>query len=122
MSYFSTKIQRVTDKTLWVSLRRMEGRKVEGVSDPLYRVVMKICEKRGYTPKITYTPSVMDTVFTQVSAGMGVSIVPSLNEYYSDPNLKYIEIPGEDLETDVTAIWDSANDNPGLLLYLDTLH
>jgi len=92
------------------------------LSAPLHQYIMKICTKRNYIPHVVFKPPSMDAVFTQVAAGMGISIVPYLNGHFNYiPGLRFIKLEGDDVRTDAVAAWSINNQNPAIKNFLEYL-
>ena len=92
------------------------------VSKALHERILEISAARNYQPRIRYTVSNMDNVFTQVAAHMGISIVPSFNGYYSNiPELKFVPMEGSDLRADVVFAWDKNNNKKLIADFLEHL-
>jgi len=92
------------------------------VSVSLYDVIIKLCARRNYVPKVKSIVPVMDSVFTQVAARMGISVVPCFDDYYRTiPGLRFIPIPGDDTTADVVVAWNKAHENPKIQTFLKSI-
>ena len=92
------------------------------VSGALYNKIIDISARRNYHPKIKYIGSNMDSVFTQVAAHMGISIVPFFNGFYAKmPEVCFIPIEGDDLNADIALAWMEENEKDLIAEFLKQL-
>lgn len=93
------------------------------VAKEFYNRIYSICKRKNYTPKIEHTAAAIDTLYTQIAAKMGISILPRFNGYF-DQNLalKYIPILGDpDTANNIVALWDKSSENPHVKTFADFL-
>lgn len=87
-----------------------------------FHIIVQLCEKNGFTPKIVSQPRFVDTVLILVESGMGIAIMPKSFETESNPALRFVEIDGVgDLYFELAAAWKKGNINPSIPLFLEQL-
>lgn len=93
------------------------------VAKEFYARISGICKRKNYTPKVVHTAPVIDILYTQIAAKMGISILPRFNGYFdANLSLKYIPIENDACTAnDVVAMWDVTNRNPNLKIFVDFL-
>lgn len=83
----------------------------------------KHCEKAGFKPKVVCKSASIDTMFWQVQAGIGVSIIggdPVLLRMMR-PGIHFIFMCGEDVYGNIAIIWAKDNPNPGISLFVEEI-
>lgn len=94
----------------------------EPCNTDLYRKVMAICAAHGLVPSIMNRYDTLESVLLAVSAGLGVSIMPS-----AMPSMLFASsvdvIPIDDMDTSRSyiAAWRTDSRNPSVRLFLDVL-
>jgi len=80
--------------------------------------IIRICKNRGFTPNIINYFSRAATAIISVNAGIGIAILPrDLKKCYMQPNVVTIEIPGDDVETEVAFAWKQVQNSTASILF-----
>lgn len=86
----------------------------------LYNQIMRVCEARGYQPKITCQYDRAEAVLLSVGAGLGISIIPeALSHVFYSENVAFVPIEGEDVCRNYVIAWRKNIKNPGVSLLID---
>lgn len=83
----------------------------------------KHCEQAGFTPNVVCKSATFDTMFWQVQAGIGVSIMggdPVLLRMMR-PGIHFIFMCGDDAYGNIAIIWNKGNPNPGIPLFVEEI-
>jgi DNA-binding transcriptional LysR family regulator len=86
-----------------------------------FNMAIQICRNRGLNPNIISMPTLQETVLVLTDAGIGMTLLPSTSKNSNWPNLKTIQIPGNDTAINMIAAWKRGNNNPILPILLDFL-
>lgn len=87
-----------------------------------FDLLLAACSNNGFSPKIANTASHIEAVLMMVHAEMGITMLPRYFEVYSPPSLRFIDIEGDNYETDILASWKKINQNPSLSLFIEELN
>jgi len=87
----------------------------------LHRLILEICSRRSFVPHIVSSYSRMEAVMISVTAGLGISILPSVSEMIFAPlgTVKSFPIPGDDCKLTSVIIWGKDMTNPAARKFLD---
>lgn len=84
-----------------------------------YDQLFKLCEARGFIPRIARQARSIDTLLLLVEAGVGSLISSSrLTELYPTYKLSCLEIEGDDTTFDNVVAWKKSHNNPAITLFL----
>jgi DNA-binding transcriptional LysR family regulator len=83
--------------------------------------VLKIYQSRGITPTIASELSRLDTLLLMVEIGLGITILPRHTQVYASPNIRYIDLNGNECRFDVVVVWKKTSSNPAILPFLKEL-
>jgi DNA-binding transcriptional LysR family regulator len=86
-----------------------------------YDYVMQVCSSQGFTPNVVRTATQLETVYILTKAGSGLTILPNSNRFSNDPELRYVDLEGNDTRIEILFAWKKANTNPLIRLMLDFL-
>ena len=67
----------------------------------LYEDVVSVCRAAGFTPQVVQEASEMQTIISLVSAGIGVSLVPSSVETFRMPRVSYRPLRGTNASLEI---------------------
>ena len=94
----------------------------EPCNTDLYRKIMAICAAHGFVPSIMNRYDKLDAVLLAVSAGLGVSIMPSaLPSVLFANSVDVVPITDMDTSRSYIAAWRPDGHNPSVRLFLDVL-
>lgn len=94
----------------------------EPCNTDLYRKIMAICAAHGFVPSIMNRYDKLESVLLAVSAGLGVSIMPSaLPSVLFANSVDVIPITDMDTSRRYIAAWRPESRNPSVRLFLDVL-
>lgn len=94
----------------------------EPCNTDLYRKIMSICAAHGFVPSIMNRYDKLESVLLAVSAGLGVSIMPSaLPSVLFASSVDVIPITDMDTSRSYIAAWRADGRNPSVRLFLDVL-
>lgn len=82
---------------------------------------MQIFANRGFSPNIINTPDRPDGMYTLISAGLGVGMVPSSNRTSDIPEIRFINIKGNDACFDTLLTWKTSNTNPAIQMFINVI-
>lgn len=83
-----------------------------------YEYTLRLCQNAGFTPNITTTCPLAETVLLMVQAGLGISILSRLAPTKGLNNLKFIDIEGVSVSP-FSVIWKKESSNPAIGIFLD---
>jgi DNA-binding transcriptional LysR family regulator len=83
--------------------------------------LIKLCNAKGFNPKIVKQTPRIDTVLLMVEIGMGIAIMPRHDALYASSNLCFIDISGTEVSVDVVVAWKKSNTNPLVTPFLEEL-
>ncbi len=76
------------------------------VSATYYDHCIRLCDAAGFTPRIVYEASDMFTLLNLVSAGIGVSLVPSAARAMHVAGVRFAPVRSRRAEWDIGIIWN----------------
>ncbi|SHH54707.1 DNA-binding transcriptional regulator, LysR family [Virgibacillus chiguensis] len=88
----------------------------------LYSKFNLLCKKAGFTPNIHHESTEYHMIISLVSAGLGVSIVPSTAKKSLNFDVVYKEIENFSLDAEWVTAHKKDNQNPALLNFTEALH
>lgn len=84
--------------------------------------IIKLGKKRGFLPRIEYRTMSLMSLFSLVSAGCGIAIMPDFAKRANyDDSLLFTPFQGDDARVMVSALWRSTSRNPSLDLFKQEL-
>ena len=93
----------------------------EKASPSWHKYIMQLCKNRGLDPIVVNSPVHMETVYTLVDAGMGITLMAKSAKNYNIKSLVFIELEGDDAMSDVVVAWQKNASNPAILAFLDVI-
>ena len=87
-----------------------------------YDNLILLCNKSGFTPKITHESVYGSTVIRLVENNLGVSIVPSSLMKGFNAKVKFIELKNISDRAQLIMGWNKNNNNPARLIFLKTVN
>ena len=90
-------------------------------SGAYYDLVMSIFTDHHFQPKVALKTVNALSIFTLVSRGLGVAIVPSSLRKGYHAAVDFIELSDIPQRTTLSVLWDPRNSNPAVPLFIDTL-
>lgn len=90
-------------------------------SPGLYDLVMKLCARHGFHPRIVQEVSELTTAMALVRAGMGLSIIPESSWSGRFGGVKVQTVPERAAVWTVGAVWRREDSNPALRRFLELL-
>jgi DNA-binding transcriptional LysR family regulator len=87
----------------------------------LYDLVITVCRRGGFTPRIAQEAIQMQTILGLVAAGLGVALVPACMAKLSRPDVKYLALDREQTAVETAALWHADNISPALASLLSML-
>jgi DNA-binding transcriptional LysR family regulator len=90
-------------------------------SPGLYELVMKLCARHGFHPRIVQEVSELTTAMALVRAGMGLSIIPESSWSGRFGGVKVQTVPERAAVWTVGAVWRRGDSNPALRRFLELL-
>ena len=93
---------------------------INRLSSPgLYDHMLGLCLKNNFSPKIIYQPNNVQSVLFSVFIGMGIAILPRCFENCLPTlQLKFVDIEGEEINSDLVFAWNRMSNNPAVKLLL----
>ncbi|HEY9900380.1 MAG TPA: LysR substrate-binding domain-containing protein [Pantanalinema sp.] len=83
--------------------------------------IVRLCLALGFTPRIVQEPVMLTTIMSLVSAGIGVSIVPTSLRQLAWSGVTFASIADPDAVSDMVAIWRRDDASPVLHAFLSIL-
>src|ERR1700730_2237240 len=77
-----------------------------GVSATYHDHCISLCDRSGFTPRIVYEPNDMFTILNLVSAGIGVSLVPSAARAMHITGVKFAPVHSKYAQWDIGMAWN----------------
>jgi len=91
-------------------------------SPGLYDHMLGLCLKNDFSPNIINQPYHVETVLFSVFIGMGIAILPRCFENCMPMlQLKFVDIEGEEVNSDLVVAWNKMSHNPCVELFLKNL-
>lgn len=90
-------------------------------SNSYYELVMSIFRDHGFQPTVALKTVNALTIFTLVSQGLGVAIVPSSLQKGYHTQVDFIELVQLPQRTTLSVLWNPKNSNPAVPLFLKVL-
>lgn len=90
-------------------------------SGAYYDLVMSIFTDHHFQPKVALKTVNALSIFTLVSRGLGVAIVPSSLRKGYHAAVDFIELSDIPQRTTLSVLWDPRNSNPAVPLFINTL-
>ena len=90
-------------------------------SQMYYEQIIALCNDHGFTPKISHRSIHAPTIFKLVESGLGISIVPNSLRDEHNYDISFIELNEVPQETELFAVWNTANTNIALPYFLEVL-
>ncbi|MCR5387878.1 MAG: LysR family transcriptional regulator [Lachnospiraceae bacterium] len=111
----------LVDKPLDFSL--LENERYIGCSDTdapaMNECVRRVCEARGYSPKLVTRYDRPESVILSVGAGLGISIIPeALKKVFYSENCVFKPIEGDDAIRKYVIVWPNSITNPAARSFL----
>jgi len=91
------------------------------VAPGAFDAMIQDCVKSGFTPNIVAQSRFLETVLLLIESDVGISILPRFFELYATPNLRFIELEGENETMKLVVAHHVDNDNPTIPLFLEEL-
>ena len=86
-----------------------------------YDAMLQDCANSGFAPNIVAQSSFLDTVLIMVEAEIGIAVLTSYFKAYANPNLRFINLEGDNEFVELIVSWNKDNDNPSIPLFLSEL-
>lgn len=83
--------------------------------------IVRLCMAGGFSPRIVQEPIMLTTIMSLVSAGIGVSIVPSSLRHLAWSGVAFAAIADEAAVSDMVAIWRRDDVSPVIAAFLSIL-
>jgi DNA-binding transcriptional LysR family regulator len=77
-----------------------------GASATYHDHCISLCDRSGFTPRIVYEPNDMFTILNLVSAGIGLSLVPSAARAMHVSGVKFAPVHSSYAEWDIGMAWN----------------
>ena len=87
-------------------------------SNTYYDLVMSIFHDHGFQPNVTLKTVNALSIYSMVSQGLGVAIVPSSLKKGYQTDVEFIELDYLPQRTTLAMVWNSHNKNPGIPLLI----
>ncbi|GBF32523.1 transcriptional regulator, LysR family [Desulfocucumis palustris] len=84
-----------------------------------HKFAMQIFSNRGIAPTRIITPGRVDGIFPLVLAKQGIGLVPSSNRTSDYPEIRFIDIDGDDVRFESGLAWKTSNSNPTILMFIE---
>ena len=81
-------------------------------SESYYQNVMRLFDAAGFSPKLSHSTVNASSIYRLVSAGFGLSIVPSVLSERYDMRVKFIELTASAERTSLRMVWNEERKNP----------
>lgn len=71
----------------------------------IYDAILGMCQKAGFAPKIASEADLMHTVFTLVSAGQGIALVPACVMNLRPPGVRFLRLQHDEYKAELVLAW-----------------
>lgn len=71
----------------------------------LYDLIMRVCERAGFSPQVTQEATQMHTIVGLVAAGIGISLVPDSVQNLRRPGVVFRALQGEAPRVELAVAW-----------------
>jgi len=86
----------------------------------LHDQIMRVCKKRGYSPKVCCQYDRAEAVVLSVGAGLGISIIPeALSHIFYSENVTFVPIDGDDALRNYVIAWQKPIKNPAVAMFVE---
>jgi DNA-binding transcriptional LysR family regulator len=107
-----------------VSLSELSGEPfvfiARSVNQEFFDYFMRMCAASDFSPNIVEQPVLLETTLVLVEAGFGVTVLSSLADMGTHPNLRFVPLDGGYPIT-LGAAWKKDNENPAIPLFIELL-
>lgn len=86
-----------------------------------FDAMIQECVNSGFSPNIVVQSRSFETILFMVEAEMGIALVPRCFEMYTNKNLRFIELEGEQEYVELVVAWMKNNLNPAIPLFIKAL-
>ena len=86
-----------------------------------YDIIAGLCRKAGFTLSVRHEADHVDSVLGLISAGIGVSVVPSSYQQVRRPGILYRPLPEQDMPLQIVVAWRRDSTLPVLRKFLDVV-
>ena len=93
----------------------------QAVTPNVHRLILQLCQNRGFNPNILYTAPTLEIACMFVKAGLGISVLPYCGLRYGEGELTARELEGEDAVSDVVVAWRAQQLNPAIPGFLEEM-
>ncbi len=90
-------------------------------SPSLHNQLMDLFTANDLSPNIIKLAAFPENALLMVESGIGIAILPRHIEVYESPEIRFLEIDGDNIKFDVVAAWSEAHSNPAIPLFLQKL-
>ena len=84
------------------------------------RLVMRVCSRAGFVPRVVQEASPMESIIGMVGAGVGVSILPAMAERQHVARVEYRPLADAFAVADIAMAWKKSNRSPVLARFIET--
>lgn len=86
-----------------------------------FDAMIQECVNSGFSPNIVVQSRSFETILFMVEAEIGIALVPRCFEMYTNKNLRFIELEGENEYVELVVAWLKDNLNPAIPLFIKAL-
>lgn len=90
-------------------------------SPGLYNQITTLCAANGFSPNIAKLSAFPENALLMVESGIGAAILPRHIKIYANPELRFLDILGDNTGFDVVVAWNESHSNPAVPLFLQEL-
>ena len=83
------------------------------------RLVMRLCSRAGFVPRVVQEASPMESIIGMVGAGVGVSILPAMAERQRAARVEYRPLADRFAVAEIAMAWKKSNRSPVLHRFIE---
>ncbi len=83
--------------------------------------IQRICHSKNYYPHTVRPLDSMEEILFEVEAGLGVTILPSVNQTSYPSSLTYLPLDGPYAQLSISAAWLNTSENPAVPWFLQCM-
>ena len=84
------------------------------------RLVMRVCSRAGFVPRVAQEASPMESIISMVGAGFGVSILPAMANRQRPARVEYRPLTDRFAVAEIAMAWKKSNRSSALRRFIDT--
>lgn len=87
----------------------------------IYDAILGMCQKAGFAPKLASEADLMHTVFTLVSAGQGIALVPACVMNLRPPGVRFLRLQQDTYKAELVLAWRKDAQSSTLQMFVELI-